>query len=260
MTLNLFETVRSKSFRRLRASQGSTRLGAYIPQCGEHFMNPINMQKPSQVFVILTGRKKSHKSHQRQRGYCNTMTNRTNTDCNCGERSATAQNIPSLVSKYLCLFNSVGKFCMKLWRKLVKVYADLQTISQMLHEYNFVSRSVEYLIEALQEQVEYRVRCRSNTPMISKTYRSCTHLVYYYLYIKSFILLFHYIHSIYLYTYIFKIYQFSVYPTYWYISIDALYGCKSRFRSSQRNRLLAQQEKKSITPHFPHSRTWAGLD
>ena len=42
---------------------------------------------------------------------------------------------------------------MKLWRKLVKVYADLQTISQMLNEYNFVSRSVEYLIEALQEQV-----------------------------------------------------------------------------------------------------------
>ena len=45
---------------------------------------------------------------------------------------------------------------MKLWRKLVKVYADLQTISQMLNEYNFVSRSVEYLIEALQEQVNYK--------------------------------------------------------------------------------------------------------
>lgn len=54
---------------------------------------------------------------------------------------------------YVNLEQPVGKFCMKLWRKLVKVYADLQTISQMLHEYNFVSRSVEYLIEALQEQM-----------------------------------------------------------------------------------------------------------
>ena len=47
---------------------------------------------------------------------------------------------------------------MRLWRKLTKVYADLQTISQMLHEYNFISRSVEYLIEALQEQVSYHAR------------------------------------------------------------------------------------------------------
>ena len=45
---------------------------------------------------------------------------------------------------------------MKLWKKLVKVHADLQTLSYTLHEYNFVSRSVEYLIEALQEQVNYR--------------------------------------------------------------------------------------------------------
>jgi hypothetical protein len=56
-------------------------------------------------------------------------------------------------NNYFISLNLVGKFCMKLWRKLVKVYADLQTISQMLNEYNFVSRSVEYLIEALQEQM-----------------------------------------------------------------------------------------------------------
>jgi uncharacterized protein (UPF0276 family) len=42
---------------------------------------------------------------------------------------------------------------MKLWKKLVKVHGDLQTLSRTLHEYNFVSRSVEYLIEALQEQM-----------------------------------------------------------------------------------------------------------
>lgn len=54
---------------------------------------------------------------------------------------------------YVNLEQPVGKFCMKLWRKLVKVHADLLTISQMLNEYNFVSRSVEYLIEALQEQM-----------------------------------------------------------------------------------------------------------
>ena len=42
---------------------------------------------------------------------------------------------------------------MKLWRKLVKVHADLQTLSYTMHSYNFVSRSVEFLIEALQEQV-----------------------------------------------------------------------------------------------------------
>jgi hypothetical protein len=45
---------------------------------------------------------------------------------------------------------------MKLWRKLVKVHADLQTLSYTMHSYNFVSRSVEFLIEALQEQVNYR--------------------------------------------------------------------------------------------------------
>lgn len=42
---------------------------------------------------------------------------------------------------------------MKLWRKLVKVHADLQTLSYTMHSYNFVSRSVEFLIEALQEQM-----------------------------------------------------------------------------------------------------------
>ena len=52
---------------------------------------------------------------------------------------------------------------MKLWRKLTKVYADLETISQMLHEYNFISRSVDVLIGALQEQVQYHARCNYNT-------------------------------------------------------------------------------------------------
>lgn len=54
---------------------------------------------------------------------------------------------------YVNLEQPVGVFCMKLWKKLVKVHADLQTLSYTLHEYNFVSRSVEYLIEALQEQM-----------------------------------------------------------------------------------------------------------
>jgi hypothetical protein len=54
---------------------------------------------------------------------------------------------------YVNLEQPVGKFCMKLWRKLTKVYADLETISQMLHEYNFISRSVDVLIGALQEQM-----------------------------------------------------------------------------------------------------------
>jgi hypothetical protein len=54
---------------------------------------------------------------------------------------------------FVDLEQPVGRFCMKLWKKLVKVHGDLQTLSRTLHEYNFVSRSVEYLIEALQEQM-----------------------------------------------------------------------------------------------------------
>jgi hypothetical protein len=65
-------------------------------------------------------------------------------------RSNQSWNICSII------LNLVGSFCMKLWRKLVKVHADLQTLSYTMHSYNFVSRSVEFLIEALQEQVNYR--------------------------------------------------------------------------------------------------------
>jgi len=54
---------------------------------------------------------------------------------------------------FVNLEQPVGSFCMKLWRKLVKVHADLQTLSYTMHSYNFVSRSVEFLIEALQEQM-----------------------------------------------------------------------------------------------------------
>jgi hypothetical protein len=49
--------------------------------------------------------------------------------------------------------NLVGTFCLKLWRKLNKVYDDLQTISQMIRKYDFISRSVQVLIEELQEQM-----------------------------------------------------------------------------------------------------------
>lgn len=54
---------------------------------------------------------------------------------------------------FVNLEQPVGSFCMKLWHKLVKVHADLQTLSYTMHSYNFVSRSVEFLIEALQEQM-----------------------------------------------------------------------------------------------------------
>lgn len=69
----------------------------------------------------------------------------------------TSLAVRAWLNEYLNTFKIVliivGRFCMKLWKKLVKVHGDLQTLSRTLHEYNFVSRSVEYLIEALQEQV-----------------------------------------------------------------------------------------------------------
>ena len=61
---------------------------------------------------------------------------------------------------------------MKLWRKLVKVHADLQTLSYTMHSYNFVSRSVEFLIEALQEQVTI-VKNRNR-----KFKKECQQLIY----------------------------------------------------------------------------------
>ena len=62
---------------------------------------------------------------------------------------------------------------MKLWRKLVKVHADLQTLSYTMHSYNFVSRSVEFLIEALQEQVNYR---EINTTLLLYIFKLARHM------------------------------------------------------------------------------------
>lgn len=67
----------------------------------------------------------------------------------------------------------VGKFCMKLWRKLVRVHEDLSVLQALMNEYNIMPKLVKDLVEALQEQMNiHKVNYeafneRSESPMPS---------------------------------------------------------------------------------------------
>ena len=59
--------------------------------------------------------------------------------------------------KELNIFFSVGTFCKKLWRKLVKVEGDLKTIAGFLEEYHLASQAVEIIMRTVQEMVNIPV-------------------------------------------------------------------------------------------------------
>jgi len=54
---------------------------------------------------------------------------------------------------FLNILFSVGTFCKKLWRKLVKVEGDLKTIAGFLEEYHLASQAVEMIMRTVQEMM-----------------------------------------------------------------------------------------------------------